>query len=173
MAKEADPKLESPTIPLDDVHHAPLPYQALAAFGAEFDATMSEINRSGQRAQKARALDRERRAAWQTLRNAEKRLIIDLFFVQSNAAVFGELDEQLSPLRRPAPGLPEVDKPSDEAVIAAIGNLPQIDASEMAPEGAAPAIAPDLWRLLAEIWPADAPAPAPLPPPKSFLEETT
>ncbi|MBC8357187.1 MAG: hypothetical protein H8E66_34890 [Planctomycetes bacterium] len=160
-------------IPLDDVHPRPLPYALLASYGAGFDATMSEINRSGLNAQKDRALNRERRDAWQTLRSAEKRLVIDLFFLHTDPAVFGESDSDAPPLKRPAPDVPEVDRPTTEAVARAMGNLPQLDEPDMPPTGEAPAIDPDLWELLNEIWTADEQAPSPLPHPTSFLEQET
>src|SRR5688500_8708520 len=55
-------------------------YDVLGQFGVAYDASMSELNRQAQLAQ--RQLTSRHRKAWQQLRDAEQRLAIDLLYVQ-------------------------------------------------------------------------------------------
>ena len=147
-------------------------YQALKPFGVDYDSSMSELHQAGLRAQRQR--DSAAVQAWKDLRDAEKRLMADLLFLQPDPTVFGEETEEdycvTVPPPPPAP-LPEIGPASAETVLQAIGPLPVPPAPQPVPVGDSPPIEPDLWALLDEAWEPDQAALPPLPEPSSFLED--
>ncbi len=149
-------------------------YSALAEFGSCYESTMQEINRASKQAQVQRALTFERRRARAELCNAEKRLLLDLWHVQPDPRVFGiDADDEAVDWPRPQPPeirWPAIAPPSREAWLAAIAELPVPAAPPPLDVGPPPAIAPDIWKLLMEIWPVEQPPLAPVSPPDSFLE---
>jgi len=50
---------------------------------------MADVHRAGIQAQRLGALTPERSMAWRELRDAEKRLVLDLFRTQQDPSVFG------------------------------------------------------------------------------------
>ena len=83
---------------------------------------MSQIHQAGLEAQRRHALTPERRKAWKEFREADRRIAMDLLFLQTEADVFGEqTDGDSEPKLTDTPKLPEVGPPPLETLIAAFG----------------------------------------------------
>jgi hypothetical protein len=122
---------------------------------------MKEIVHSGLAAQKARQLTDERKEAWATLRDAEKRLMLDLLFWQDDPSVFGEAAaaDELPDVRPPPPPPPPL--PDPDLIAQAVGPLEAPPAEPVSAEGASP-LAAGLWQLAEEaLRPLSDPGPFP------------
>lgn len=150
-----------------------LPYEALAPFGAHYDASMRVINRSGLNAQRQAKLTPERRRAWIKLRSSEKRLAVDFYYLQPDPAAFGEDDDAAEALPEPGPpplNLPSVEPPSPDTIAEATGEVARPPAEPIEP-GEPPPLRPAMWSLIREAWVFRAPPLPPLDKPDCFLEE--
>lgn len=64
-------------------------YADLAEFGITYNSTMADVHRAGIKAMQQGPLTASRARAQNYLRNAEKRLVLDLLYFQPDASVFG------------------------------------------------------------------------------------
>ncbi len=135
------------------------PYDALAAFGVGYGSPMAAVHRGSLRAQKEKRLTAQRKQAWKELRDSERRLVLDLLYVQPDPTVFGEsagAGEPKPELRPPALELPDAGEP------------PPADLEELQEP---PEIELDRRQLLWQVVETGPPAAALRPPSSSFLEE--
>lgn len=132
------------------------PYDALAEFGVGYESPMAAVHRGSQQAQRAKQLTVKRRQAWKELRDSERRLVLDLLYVQPDPAVFGDVEAGVS-LPEPRPSALEATETGEPASLAELPEPSEIE--------------PDRWKLLRQIVETGPPADALRPPSSSFLEE--
>lgn len=142
------------------------PYELLRDVGVRFDTSMADLHRACQQAQRRGALSPARSRAWATLRSVEKRLLLDLLFVNPRGDGAGEpSDEDVAD--PPAVRASELPDAPVALLVSAVGRV-MLDASTTSASGQ-PATT-HLWERLRASIPLLEPA-APLAEPACFLTE--